>query len=200
MKKTRIMWGIAIIVAALLLMLDFFGVASGLLEGVAVWKILLAVLFLFSAINEIIKLKFHGAIIPLAFIIILFEKEIALLCGIENGDIASHWEIFLVAVLLTIGLELLIPKKRKWRVKNGHRGNKTVYIDCSGNLGERVENNLGFCEVYFTSVEMYNGSGRLSIENNLGRIDIHIPEQWQASVNIENNLGSVDAPPPVNKG
>ena len=79
MKKTRIIWGIAIIAAALLLMLDFFGVASGLWEGVAVWKIVLAVLFLLGAINEIIKLKFHGAIIPLAFIIILFEKEIALL-------------------------------------------------------------------------------------------------------------------------
>ncbi len=200
MKKTRILWGIAILLSAILLILDVFGVAFGLPEGISVWKVILGGLIFCWFINEIIHLRIYGIFFPIAFIVMLFERELALLLGIESGNIASGWEFLLVALLLTVGVALIIPKKRKprnkVRVDSGHRGNRTHYIDCSTTVGEYIENNISFCEVFFTNVEMYQGGGSVRLENNLGRIDLHIPKEWQVSLNIENNLGSVDAPPP----
>lgn len=200
MNKRRILWGIAILLSAVLLILDVFGVAFGLLEGMSVWKVILAGLIFCWMINEILSLRIYGIFFPIALIIMLFERELALLLGIESGNIASGWEFLLVALLLTIGVALIVPKKHKLKNKvhgdRGNRGHRTVYVDCSGTVGEYIENDMGFCEVFFSNSEMYKGGGSVRVDNNLGRLDLHIPKGWQVSVNIENNLGSVDAPPP----
>lgn len=197
MKKSRIFWGIGLLAIAILLILDTVGVTFGIPEEISVWQIIFGGIFVFIAIRSLIKLKFWGIFFPLTFTIMIFEKQLASLLRLESGDIASTWEFLLVALLLTIGAALLTPKRRSKNTnhsKNGHKGNRTHYIDCSANVGEFIENNMGFCEVFFTNTQMYNGNGSVRLENNLGRINIHLPKDWTASINIENNLGSVDSP------
>ena len=124
MKKTRIFWGISLLLVAALLILDVLGVSLGLPENLPVWRIILAAIFFCAAIDEVIKGRIHGIFFPLTFIVILFEKELAALMGIESSDIASFWVFMLIALLLTIGFSLVCP--------NFHRKNKSK-INNSGN-------------------------------------------------------------------
>ena len=102
----------------------------------------------------------------------------------------------LVALLLTVGTALLIPKRKlkkseKVKEKKERLGCKNYYIDCSEKVGEYIENNFSVCNVYFTNADQYCDGGSLRIENNFGKVNIHIPERWSTSVNVDSSFGTV---------
>lgn len=201
MKRTRILWGIGLVAVALLLILNAVGVTLGLPADIPIWKIVLAVGFAVCVVNSIIRLKIPEIFIPLTFIAMLFEEEIAELFGVADGDIASVWEFLLVALLLTVGSALLLPKRLfrkkagvKVNVNHHHAGKNIYYIDCGNPVSEHIENNLGTCDVFFANPELYDGNGSVCIENNLGSVTVHVPVEWNVISKMENNLGSTEIP------
>lgn len=199
MKRTRILWGLGFIAVSILLILNAVGVTLELPENFPIWKIVLAAIFTLWALSSLIKLKIPSIFFPLTFVVMLFENEIAELLGIEDGNIASVWGFLLIALLLTIGSALLIPKRLIKKKFSGHhcklsKGNNIYYIDCSRPVDESIENNLGACDIFFANPELYDGNGVLRIENNLGSTTIHVPSDWNVISKMENNLGSVEIP------
>lgn len=201
MKRSRILWGLGFVAVSLLLILNAVGVTLGLPDGIPIWKIVLSVIFVVCVVNSLIKLKIPEIFFPLTFIVMLFEKEIAGLLGIQDGDIASVWGFLLVALLLTIGSALLLPRrlfrkraKVNIKVNNTRHGNNIYYVDCANPVNEHIENNLGACDVFFANPELYDGNGVVSIENNLGSVTVHVPIEWNVISKMENNLGSVEIP------
>ncbi len=60
MKRKNILWGLFLILAAILLILNTFNVNLGIPDNLPIWKILLAVALLFVVINEAIKKNFEA--------------------------------------------------------------------------------------------------------------------------------------------
>jgi hypothetical protein len=58
-----------------------------------------------------------------------------------------------------------------------------------------VENNLGATNVFFSNTERYCGGSSLRVENNLGSLTLHVPEDWLVAAAIDNSLGSTNVPP-----
>ena len=110
MKKSNIVWAIALIVLAVAVILNTVGVDFGL-KNISAWKLVASGLLLAFAIERCLDGEFSFLFIPLVIIFLILEKEIALACGIPSGDIGPNWLFILSAVLLTIGVSMLLPSK-----------------------------------------------------------------------------------------
>ena len=110
MKKSNIVWAIALIVLAVAVILNTVGVDFGL-KNISAWKLVASGLLLAFAIERCLDGEFSFLFIPLVIIFLILEKEIALACGIQSGDIGPNWLFILSAVLLTIGVSMLLPNK-----------------------------------------------------------------------------------------
>jgi hypothetical protein len=191
------------IVLAVALILSALGFNFWLPEGIATWQLILAALCLLWLVHACVYKHFSQIFFPLAFIALIFESEIAVAVGVESGDLAPTWLFILIAVLLTVGSQLLFShgvvvmhdtdgnevKVNKGRVT----GSSVLYIDCGEQFNERIENNLGSCSVYFSNKEQFVSGSILAVENNLGSLVLHVPDEWVVTTTIENNLGSIKA-------
>ena len=132
----------------------------------------------------------------------LFEKNVAYLCGLENGNIVNNWLVLLIALLLHVGVAILIPSRR---LQRGHRrytvsreesmlGSSTVYVNCTDFTPNIISNKLGECTVHFQNVDSYQGGQTLTVSNDLGSMTINVPVTWTLVTDIDNSLGSLDTP------
>lgn len=196
--KTRIFWGIVMILLAAGLILGALGIGFGLPADISVGQIVLGLICLSWAVRLCASLRFTELPLPLVAFAMIFESEIAIAMNIESGDLAPWWLFVTVAILLTWGLRLLFPRGRGWKKyvksrvrKSALSGPGVRYFDCAEPFEVFVENNLGSCAVYFTNAELYTGGSTLNVENNLGTIVVHVPSDWCVSTSIDNSLGSV---------
>ena len=128
-SASTIVWGLFIIAIAVFCILQALGVLGGftsMFGVIPIWKLILGVGLLAMAVRGIVKLKFDEVFVPLGFIFMLFEKNIAFALGCEE-DIINNWLVFGCSCLLSIGFGLILPKRRKrfkkktnYKVKNGH--------------------------------------------------------------------------------
>lgn len=205
MKPWKIFWGIGFLLAAVFVVLDVTGVIDplvGFMGEVSVFALILAFLLIAFIISRLIKGKIASIFFPLAFIFMLFEKNIAKIAGVEGENIIENWSVLLIALFLTIGFSILLSSKKK-KKKSEHKisveynvdgaesnlGSSAIYVDCVTFTPARIENNLGACSVHFQNVESYKGGETLYVENNLGALSIHVPEGWTVKSSIETNLG-----------
>ncbi len=208
----KIFWGLALVLTAIFLVLDALGVTLPLpmawvLGRVSLFSLIVGAILIAYIISRVVRGRFVSIVFPLAFLFMLFEENIAHLCQLEKSDIINNWLLLLVALLLTIGLSILLPKRHKeieFELNLGDRSKKrgesdsfsasTIYIDGEGFERRVIDNSFGARTVYFTNPEGYRGGGRLMIDNSFGSMVIHVPVAWRADVDIDNSFGSVSAP------
>ena len=208
MKTEKIFWGLGFILLAVALILNALGVMAPFTSAIgeiSFIAIVAGLILLSYTIERIIKGKISEIFVPLSFIFMLFEKNIATLCSLEDENIINNWLLFGCACLLQLGFEIILPKKnrRKFRAVKGdghkfHRSSSSFnssvkYIDAESFFEEYVENDLGSCVIRFANVEKYAGGGTLHVDNNLGSMVVEVPSSWRFVHNIDNSLGSVAA-------
>lgn len=205
MKTGKIFWGVGLILVAVALILDALGVLApitSVVGDISLLAVLAALLLLSYAISKLCSGKVGEIFIPLSLIFMLFEKNIAILCGLNDTNIINNGLLIGCAALLWIGFSILFSGHRHERVENGNVRVKSgsnltssvTYIDAASFGEESVENNLGSLVVRFENVDEYKGGGVLDVDNNLGSTVIEVPSSWRFVVNIDNGLGSVSAP------
>lgn len=206
-KSSGVFWGIALILAALLLIVDSLGTSLGIFD-LPLIKLALGVILVAWTVSELVKRKPSHIFFPPAFLFILFRADIAGHFGLEE-DFISVWTVLLCALLLQIGTSLVFSRSKKRGsgvhadggayISRGANGGScennlssgVCYIDAA-NLGyQRIENNLGSMNVFIENADIYTGNGTIEVENNLGSTKIHIPSAWRVDVRIERSLGSV---------
>ena len=94
--KSRIFWGIVLILLAAALILNICGIEFGLPDGIENRQLILGALCLFWIIRCFIDKKFNHLFFPVAFIVMIFEQEIALALHIASGDLAPWWMLLLI--------------------------------------------------------------------------------------------------------
>ena len=131
----------------------------------------------------------------------------ALFCPIW-GALSDRFGVKPMLLRGTFGTAILFPfrVKAKIHIEGSSEGKKsfgrkkraenslsvsTVYIDSDSMTPSHIENSIGSCSVYFEKTECYVGGGCITVENNLGSMQINVPAEWIAECETENNLGSV---------
>ncbi len=206
MKFWKIFAGLGLILAAVLLVLDALGIITPIVSVVGeitLFEIVGGLIIIALIIERLIRGKIPSIFLLLAFLFMIFEENIAFVCGITNDNIINNWLVLLVALLLTVGFSILLPSRKRKKSRGSHGGNieingnsaesnlgsSTIYIDCESFTPSVIENSLGSCSVHFENAESYKGGETLRVENNLGSMVINVPENWIVKSSIENNLG-----------
>ena len=104
MKK--ILFGVYFILASMLVLLNGFGVLGDLNS----LKIIALIFIIPVFISVIMNIGFSRITFSLALIVILFKTELGM------GDI-SGWSFLAAAILLSIGLHILFPKRKREIIK-----------------------------------------------------------------------------------
>lgn len=210
MKFWKIFAGLGLILAAVLLILDAIGIITPIVSVVGeitLFEIVGGLIIIALIIERLIRGKIPSVFLLLSFLFMIFEENIAFVCGLENDNIINNWLVLLVALLLSIGFSILFPSRKRKKSSISHSGtieingkhaesnlgSSTIYVDCENFTPSSIENSLGSCSVHFENVESYKGGETLRVENNLGSMVINVPEHWIVKSNIENNLGGTHA-------
>lgn len=190
-SRTSVFWGLVFIGAAVLLILNGIGVNLG--YGISVWKIILGVICLAWLVDTLVERRFTEIAFPLAFLFLIFESTIAHAIGRTDGNLISDWTVILAALLVTIGLKALIPD-RGGRKFLGKSGSTSIYLDASDLSDAEIRDNAGSVQAHITNREAYRGDGVITIRDNLGKVDLYLPSNWNIVVNCRDNLGKVNVP------
>lgn len=193
MKKKNLIYGLFLILAAILILMVSLNVSLGFIANVPVVDILLALLIMIFCVSRIIHKQFW--IIPICFsaIFSLFKKEIAEYFGFQDSNIISNWVVLLFALLFATGIKFItssIDKKNSVKLSA-----QTKYINCNNFNKEKIKVFLGNCEVYFENIESYKGDGILDIECKMGNLEIYVPSSWDLVTDIDTVLGNTEIMP-----
>ena len=205
-NRKSVIWGILLILFAAYVVVNKLGV----FVDIPVVSILLSVVFIYFIINWLIKRNFFEVFFPAALIGCMFDEEIASFTGTEF-DKLTPWTLLFVAVLLSIGFDMIFKKNNYIRI--GHdefHGNFTeetsedgfVKIDSAFDGATRyvnspcferaqIHNTFGKNVVYFNNAIMKNGNATINVENSFGQTVLYIPKTWRADVIRDCSFGDV---------
>ena len=186
---TSIFWGLFLIGAAVFLVLGDLGVEPE--YKLAPWRIVLGFLCFVALVKQIINLRLAETVFPLAFLFMIFEPMIAHLIGNESSDLISNWTVLLAALLMTIGLKSILPKKLGGRTQPVTLLRSTVYLDGSELENAVISDNTGSTNVYISNTDAYTGDGMIRITDNIGSIRLHLPGTWNVILEHDDNIGRV---------
>lgn len=208
MKAWKTVLGLVLIATATLLILEAIGVIdpiTSIIGEITFWQAFGGIALGGGIIALLSSGQFWEIFVLLGFLFMIFEKNIAYVCGIDSNDIIDNWLVFGCSLLLSTGFMFLIPSKKnkknhsgvKVNVKCNEMGASTVYIDCDefGNteMARSVQNKLGALEVYFENPENYKGGATLYIEDKLGATEIYVPKNWKLNCDdLEVKLGALE--------
>lgn len=197
--RSSLFWGIALIGAAILLVLDAVGKSLGIFE-LPLFKIIVCVLIGAWGVAEAVKGRPNRIFLPLGFIFVIMQKDIARWAGLgEDTKIIPVWVALVAALLLQIGATIIFPKKNRFRntVRNAVRDHVSASSDTgskekSGHYeqGEDFfENDLGSSTCYIDAARL----GTFRVENDLGNLDVFIEnaELYTGGgvIEVQNDLG-----------
>ena len=205
MNKYKLFFGFGFLLTAVLIILDVVGVIPTLLGAVgevSIFALILGLLLLTYALERLFRGRISAIFFPLAFIFMLFEKNVAVLCGLEDANIVNNWLVLLIALLLHVGVAILLPSRNWSRGRRKHTvsreenllSSSTIYVNCDGFTPNTVGNKLGECIVHFQNVDQYKGGQTLTVSNSLGSMTINVPVTWTLVTDVDNNMGSIDTP------
>ena len=198
MKAGKVVLGLVLIAVAALLILEAVGViapVTSIVGEITFWQAVGGIALACAIVSLLATGQVWEIFVLLGFLFMIFEKNIAYVCGIEGGDIINNWLVFGCSLLLSAGFMFILPsgKRRKKKnrsgssvvinVKDNELGAAEVYIDCEefGNtdMERSVSNKLGELEVHFENADKYRGGATLHVENKLGATEIYVPKNWK---------------------
>lgn len=148
-----------------------------------------------------------GTILPIALLFIIYNKHFHL-------TTISSAKVIWIAILLSIGISMLFPKKLKYsfqRKKDRFRGytKKTEAQDYSNvTFGENVRyinineldhfrstTTFGSTNIYFEKLDTYSIKDvHINITATFGDVKIFIPKEWSVENQISSIFGEVNTP------
>lgn len=203
MREKNIFWGILFVLSAIGIVIG----KMGFLSEVNVFSLVFTVLLIAIMINSLFKLNYAGILFPIAFICIIYDKQL----GITT---ITPWTVLIAATFGSIGLSMIFPKKNKffekksyWSIEEG----ETIKVEEEGNIkistafsgGTKFINTDKFesaeisckfsgLEVYFDNVTMAGTTAVLKLDVSFSGIELYIPRSWHIENRANVFLGGIE--------
>jgi predicted membrane protein len=203
MKKERFFWGILLVLTGAFLIIS----KLGYFPDVNVFSLVLTAFLAAIAVKSLLHLDFAGVLFPIAFICIIFDKQL----GITN---ITPWTVLIAALLGSIGLSMIFHKpNRRIHFKHEHHHNEFEEIDVedgsyvrfrnsfSGSIKYINTNNFeqadfdcsfGSLKVYFDNAVMSGKSAVLRLNASFSAIELYVPKSWSIENKTNIILAAID--------
>lgn len=206
-KRTKIMWGLLLLLAAAALVVS----RLGYLEGIGIWTILFTIGLLCFAVDGIFRRSFGEILFAIAFFIIINDE----LLGLEA---ITPWPVLGAALLGTVGLRLLFPKFSRKKIVSFKMNGKEVDFDdkqavftenwegssvsyenafseavkyLSGEISHiKTDNAFGSLKIYFNNAVLKGGTASVDVDNAFGSTVLFVPASWKVELSTDNAFGS----------
>lgn len=207
--RKNIIWGILCILTAVALVVN----QLGYFQGISVWNILFSIICIVGCINGIMKKSWGKILFSIAIFIIINDQLLHL-------ESLTPWLILGVALLCTIGLNMIFPMKRKITYKNLFKesvsisnweetdeqiitedgeviqqdvifGNSVKYIKSQELSGINADCIFGEISIYLTEARMKNCRAKIYMDVIFGHANIYVPATWTVSTNMDNIFGGI---------
>ena len=204
MKKERVFWGILLLLAGIFLVIS----RLGYLPEVNVVSLMLTVALVVVIVKSIIRLNFAGILFPIAFISIIYDKELGI-TGITPGT------VLIAALLGSIGLSMIFHKHVKCvNLKNNSEDYKFEKFDVEDESHVNFKNSFGASikyintdkfeeadfncsfgamKVYFDNAVMKEKSAVVRINASFSGVELYVPKNWDIDDRTNVLLGAVSA-------
>jgi len=205
--KKRVIYGIYFVAAAMIILLF----ASGVMGDVPVFKAVVPIILLPVFISGARKLGFARMILPVAITVIVFSEEL----GITH---ISPWLIILAAILLSVGLNMLVPRKtrllRKLGIKsselkgtgtadtgsadpdniriNSHFGGVEKYVESRNFTSATVECAFSGISIFFDKANLNTDGAKIFFDAKYSGIQLYVPRDWQVINKLDASMSGVD--------
>lgn len=215
-KTGNILWGIGLILAAVLLLGNGLGILE--LGDVGFFSLIMTLFFAVVFINGIRKVNFFEILFSLAFLGIIYDEML----GIED---ITPWPILGAALLCTIGLDMIFGnvRKNKWRERHQRFASADSSNDnpdqtvAFGDNKSQTSDNVVSCNVKFGSAAKYVnaqafesaeinvsfGEAKLYLDNavlktnradiyvnvSFGDATIYLPKTWRVERSLSISMG-----------
>ncbi len=209
-------WGVFLLLAGVFLVVS----QMGLLPDAGVVEILLTIACVAILINGLAHVSFGCILFSLAFIGILYDKELGITA-------ITPWTILVAALLGTIGLNLIFGKlKRNFRRKHMQGGyeyhHKGIHMSAEKDVedsqsmeGENImisttfssairyvnsndlryasiSANFGGVTAYFDNASIPTGNAVLNVGVNFSGVEIYVPKSWKVINHVNAVFGGVE--------
>ncbi|WP_069999048.1 LiaF transmembrane domain-containing protein [Cellulosilyticum sp. I15G10I2] len=200
MKKERYFWGALFILAGIFLVVS----KLGYLPDINVFSLLLTAFLGAVIVKSIPRLNYAGILFPLAFIAIIYDKELGITA-------ITPWTVLLAALLGSIGLSIIFHRQVKWAHHHHHDYSfEKIDIEDEGHVvyksafGESVkyintdkfeqgdfECSFGAMKIYFDHAVMKNESAIVKLEVAFAGVELFVPKNWKVENRTSVFLGGV---------
>ncbi len=202
--KKRLYWGVMFLAAAVFIVLN----AMDLLDGLSIFSIVFSVLLVPVIITGIQKHNFALITFPLAFIAIMFDETL----GIESF---TPWPALATALLSSIGLTLLFPRKHAWYntkpeshpkyagvgeqeyndgeniTINTRFNGSTRYIRSKTIRSVNIDASYAGAKIYFDNADIDGKEAVINIDSSFSGVELFIPRNWHVDNEISVMMGGV---------
>ena len=201
--------GIILISCAVVMII--LGVLDSVLDlKISLLRSVFALILLALTIISFIKKHFFAGSLLAAFTFFAAEKDLAALLGIESGDIASNFVIYLSAILLGIGLVMIYNTVKYRRLFSnisdgfgfgnrpfGGLGLLKKSISAAELDGYKITNGKTLTRITVTNGDEYAGNATVYINGNQGIVELCVPSSWRIIMNDAhpNDLAGVNIRP-----
>ncbi|MEE1007944.1 MAG: LiaF-related protein [Agathobacter sp.] len=204
-NQKNVAWGILLILLSVYIVVNKLGI----FPKIPVVSILLSLVFIYFIVKGIKKRNYFEIFFPAALIGCLFDDEISHIIGYNFNDL-TPWSLLLVALLLSIGFEILFKKDSFIKIGDGMHGtfseesssdgfvkietafdNSTRYINSACFESALISNSFGKNVVYFNNAIIKDNNAFISVENSFGQTIIYIPKEWRVDVTRECCFGNI---------
>jgi len=208
MRFSKLIWGTFLLLAAALIVFSQIG---GFVE-IGVGSVIVAVLALAFIVQCLAHLHIAPLPIPIAVLYVIFQAPLDL-------PYIKIWALILAAVLTSMGLAVLFPKRhRRYDCENKHYGQtKDNYRKCSAesvdndnnpsvivNFGSvnrrlnadsletaRLSCNFGALKIFFDQAQLSPGGAEAVLSCSFGNIELFVPKHWRVVDKMSCTLGDV---------
>jgi predicted membrane protein len=214
MKKNDIFWGLLLILAAALIIVNQLGIFI----GISFIEIIITVLLVGIIIKNIVRVSFPGILFPAAFLCIIYADE-------WNITQITPWPVLATALLGSIGLSMIFKSNKSWahrwdkdyskkwekyvhtgesfdNVINEEDGRET---NCSTSFGStmkyintdnfekaNIKCNFGAMKVYFDNAIIQNGSAEIFLDVSFSGVELFIPKTWKIVDKVNTSFGAME--------
>lgn len=209
-KTGNIIWGVGLILAAMLWLTNSMGMLD--LGDIGFFSVLITLFMVVVLINGVRKVNFFEMLMPLAVICIIYDEPL----GLED---ITPWPVIGAALLCSIGLELIfgsLKRKHKFggfhsgHVGNGHTaafcdekgqvfdnivqcnvkfGSSAKYVNAEAFERAEIDCSFGDAKIYLDNAVLKTNQAEVYVNVSFGSATIYMPRTWRVERKLNVSMG-----------